>query len=94
MLKPINDRVIVMTVEKEETSRGGILLPDTAKEKPLKGKVLAIGPGKLLDNGKRQAMDVKVDDTVLYGKYTGTEVKVKGEEYLILRQDDILAVVK
>jgi len=93
MLKPLHDRIIVQVIEEKDKTKGGILLPDSAKEKPLKGKVMAVGPGRINDQGKRIAMDVKADDTVLYGKYAGTEVKVKGEEYIILRQDDILAIV-
>lgn len=93
MLKPLHDRIIVQVIEEKDKTKGGILLPDSAKEKPLKGKVMAVGPGRINDQGKRMAMDVKADDTVLYGKYAGTEVKVKGEEYIILRQDDILAIV-
>jgi chaperonin GroES len=94
MLKPLADRVIVRTITAEETTRGGIVLPDTAKEKPQEGEVLAVGPGKLLDNGKVAAMDVKVGDRVVYSKYGGTEVKLNGDEYVVLRQDDILGVVE
>lgn len=93
MLKPLHDRIVVQTVEKEDKTKGGILLPDSAREKPLRGKVLAVGPGRFSDEGKRVPMEVKVDDEILYGKYAGTEVKVRGEEYLILRQDDVLAIV-
>ncbi|MBI5708188.1 MAG: co-chaperone GroES [Armatimonadetes bacterium] len=92
-LKPLHDRIIVEAAALEEKSAGGILLPDTAKEKPLKGTVLAVGPGKTLDNGKITPVDVAVGDTVLYGKYSGTEVTVGGQDYIILRQDDVLAVV-
>lgn len=92
-LKPLHDRIIVEAAAQEEKSAGGILLPDTAKEKPLKGVVLAVGPGKTLDNGKVTPVDVAVGDTVLYGKYSGTEVTVGGKDYIILRQDDVLAVV-
>jgi chaperonin GroES len=94
MLKPLADRVIVRTITAEETTRGGIVLPDTAKEKPQEGEVLAVGPGKLLDSGKVAAMDVKVGDRVVYSKYGGTEVKLNGDEYVVLRQDDILGVVE
>ncbi len=92
-LQPLHDRIIVEAAPQEERSAGGILLPDTAKEKPAKGTVLAAGPGKMLDNGKLAPMEVKVGDTVLYGKYSGTEVTVSGSEYVILRQEDVLAIV-
>jgi len=92
-VKPLEDRVLVKPLESEEKTAGGIVLPDTAKEKPMRGKVTATGPGKVLDNGKRAKMSVKKGDEVLYGKYSGTEVKVKGEEFLILRESDILAKV-
>jgi chaperonin GroES len=90
-LQPLDDRIVVKRLEAEEKTAGGILLPDSAKEKPQKGEVLATGPGKLLENGKRAAMEVKVGDTVLFGKYSGTEVKVSGEECLIIRESDLLA---
>ncbi len=93
MLRPLADRVIVKAIPEEEKTKGGIVLPDTAKEKPQKGEIVAIGPGKLLDSGKRAQMEVKVGDRVIYAKYGGTEVKVEGEEYLILRESDILAVL-
>ncbi len=93
MLKPLGDRVVVKALEAEETSRGGIVLPDTAKERPQTGEVLAVGPGKTLDNGQIAAMEVKVGDRVVYSKYGGTEVKVGGEEVIVLRQDDILGVL-
>jgi chaperonin GroES len=93
MLKPLGDRIVVKAVESESTSIGGIVLPDTAKEKPQQAVVLAVGPGKLLDNGTRVAVDVQVGDKVVYSKYGGTEVKVGGEEVIILRGDDILGVV-
>ncbi|NMB46332.1 MAG: co-chaperone GroES [Firmicutes bacterium] len=91
MLKPLADRVVVKAIQQEEKTKGGIVLPDTAKEKPHTGEVIAIGPGKLLDNGKRAPMEVKVGDRVVYAKYGGTEFKVEDEEYLILRESDILA---
>jgi chaperonin GroES len=94
MLKPLSDRVIVKAITAEETTRGGIVLPDTAKEKPQEGEVLAVGPGKLLDSGKVATMDVKIGDRVVYSKYGGTEVKVNGDELIVLRQDDILGVVE
>lgn len=93
MLRPLADRIIVKNTGAEETTKGGIVLPDTAKEKPTQGEVIAVGPGKVLENGQVAAMEVKAGDKVLYGKYGGTEVKVDGEEYVILRQDDVLAVL-
>ena len=90
-LQPLADRVLVKPIEKEEKTKSGIYLPDTAKEKPQEGKVLAVGPGKMSDDGKRIVMDVKVGDTVIYAKYGGTEVKVEDEELMILRESDILA---
>ena len=92
MIKPLGDRVVVKPSPQEEKTKGGIVLPDTAKEKPQKGQVVAVGQGKLLENGQRVALEVKVGDKVIYSKYGGTEVKVDGEEYLILRESDILAV--
>jgi chaperonin GroES len=91
-LKPLNDRVIVTPLAAEEKTAGGVLLPDTAKEKPNKGKVIAAGPGRYLDDGKRVALAVKTGDVVWYGKYSGTEVKVGGEEFKILREEDILGI--
>ena len=93
-LKPLNDRVIVKRVESETKTLGGIIIPDTAKEKPVEAEVIAVGTGRMLDNGTRQPMQVRVGDKVLFGKYSGTEVKICGEEHLILREDDILAVVE
>jgi len=90
-LQPLGDRVIVKPIESEEVTKGGIVLPDTAKEKPQEGKVLAVGPGRLSEDGKRIAMDVKVGDVVFYVKYGGTEVKIEGEELMVLRESDILA---
>ncbi len=90
-LQPLADRVIVKPIEREEVTKGGIVLPDTAKEKPQEGKVLAVGPGRLSEDGKRLAMDVAVGDVVVYTKYGGTEIKVDGEELVILRESDILA---
>jgi chaperonin GroES len=92
MFKPLGDRVVVEPGPEEEVSSGGIVLPDTAKKKPQDGKVLAVGPGRLLDNGKRVPVAVKEGDTVIYSKYGGTEIKIKGKEYVILSEDDILAV--
>ena len=93
-LKPLGDRLIVKATQAEEKTDGGIVLPDSAQTKPQAGDVIAIGPGKQLDNGKIVPMDVKVGDTIYYAKYGGTEVKVGGEELIILRQDDVLAVVE
>ncbi len=93
-LRPLHDRVIVKRVEEEEKSPGGIVLPDAAKEKPIRGEVLAVGNGKLLDNGDTRPVGLEVGDTVLFGKYGGTEVKLDGEELLVLREDDIMAVVE
>jgi chaperonin GroES len=92
-LRPLDDRVVVQTLEAEETTAGGIVLPDNAKEKPQRGKVLAVGPGKLLDSGNRGELSVAVGDEVIFGKYGGSEVEVEGEEYKILRETDILAKV-
>lgn len=93
-IRPLNDRIIVRRVEEQEQMRGGLYIPDTAKEKPQEGEVIAVGNGKLLDNGTRISIDVKAGDKVLFGKYSGTEVKLDGEEYLILREDDILGVIE
>lgn len=91
-LKPLGDRVVVKAIEEEEKTAGGIVLPDTAKEKPQKGEVIAVGSGKLLDNGERVSLEVKVGDKIIFAKYGGTEVKLGGTEYLILRESDILAI--
>lgn len=93
-LRPLHDRVIVKRMEEEKTSAGGIIIPDSATEKPVKGEVVAAGNGKILENGEVRALDVKVGDTVLFGKYSGTEVKVDGEELLVMREDDITAVIE
>ncbi|HEY3330160.1 MAG TPA: co-chaperone GroES [Capsulimonadaceae bacterium] len=93
MLKPLGDRIVVKAVESESTTIGGIVIPDTAKEKPQRATVLAVGPGKLLENGTRSQIDVAVGDVVVYSKYGGTEIKIAGEEVIILRADDILGVV-
>ncbi len=90
-LKPLADRLVVKPTEREEVTKGGIVLPDTAKEKPQEGKVIAVGPGRLSEDGKRIAMDVKVGDIVVYSKYGGTEYKIEDEEVIILRESDILA---
>ncbi len=91
-VRPLSDRILVKRLEEEEVTKGGIIIPDTAKEKPQQGKVVAIGEGKLLDNGARVTPGVKVGEVVLFGKYAGTEIKLDGEEYLILREDDIFGV--
>ena len=93
-LQPLGDRVVVKPAGREEMTKSGIVLPDTAKEKPQEGTILAVGPGRILDDGKREAMDVKVGQKVLYGKYAGTEFKVDGDELLIVSQKDILAIVE
>ncbi|PCJ46334.1 MAG: co-chaperone GroES [Gammaproteobacteria bacterium] len=93
-LRPLHDRVIVRRMEEERTSAGGIVIPDSATEKPSKGEVVAVGNGKKLDNGETQNLDVKVGDQVLFGKYSGTEVKVDGEELLVMKEDDIMAIVE
>ena len=92
-LKPLNDRVIVTRVEKEQKTAGGIIIPDTAKEKPQEGKIVAAGPGKLDDNGKRIPMEVKEGDRILFSKYAGTEIKIDGVEHIFMKEDDILAVL-
>ena len=92
MVKPLEDRVVVKPNTEEERTKGGIVLPDTAKERPQEGEVIAVGPGKLLENGQRAPMDVKPGDKGIFAKYGGTEVKIEGEEYIILRQSDILAI--
>ncbi len=91
--RPLGDRVLVRRVEEEEKTRGGIIIPDTAKEKPQQGRVIAAGQGKVKDDGKRQPLDVKDGDTILFGKYSGQEIKIDGEEYLIMREDEVLAVL-
>ncbi len=93
-IRPLHDRIVVRRVEDEKTSPGGILIPDSATEKPMQGEVLAAGNGKMMDNGEQRALDVKVGDKVLFGKYSGTEVKVDGEEVLVMREDDIMGVIE
>jgi chaperonin GroES len=93
-IRPLHDRVIVKRMEGEEKTKGGIIIPDTAKEKPVEGKVIAVGSGKLLENGKKAPLQVKEGDRILFGKYSGTEVKIDGEEHLIMREDDIIAIVE
>jgi len=93
-IKPLGDRLVVKQLPSEEVTKSGIVLPDTAKDKPQQAEVIAVGPGRVLDNGQRQPMEVKVGDKVLYSKYAGNEVKIDGEEYLILREIDVLAVIE
>ncbi len=93
-IRPLHDRVIVKRMEEERTSSGGIVIPDSATEKPIRGEVIAVGPGKVQDNGKKLPVDLKVGDIVLFGKYSGTEVKIDEEEYLVMREDDILGVIE
>jgi chaperonin GroES len=93
-IRPLQDRVIVKRVKEEEKTKGGIIIPDSAKEKPVEGEVLAVGNGKVQDDGKVRALDVKPGDRILFGKYSGTEIKIDGEEHLILREDDILGVLE
>ena len=93
-LKPLDDRVLVLRIEEEEKTSGGIVIPDTAKEKPMEGKVIAVGSGKVDDKGARIPMEVKKNDRVLFGKYAGNEIKIDGVEHLIMREDDILAIVE
>jgi len=93
-IRPLHDRIIVERVEEETTTAGGIIIPDTAKEKPQKGKIVAVGKGKITEDGKVLALDVKVGDVVLFGKYAGTDIKIEGKEYLMMREDDILGVIE
>ncbi len=93
-IRPLNDRILVKRLEGEEKTAGGIIIPDSAKEKPAEGEIMAVGPGKLADNGERVALDLKVGDKVIFSKYGGTEVKLDGEDYLIMREDDILGVIE
>jgi chaperonin GroES len=93
-IRPLHDRVVVKRMEEERTSAGGIVIPDTAAEKPIRGEVIAVGKGKILENGEVRPLDVKVGDKVLFGKYSGTEVKVIGEEYLVMREDDIMGIIE
>lgn len=92
-VKPLADRILVRRLDEPEVKRGGIIIPDTAKEKPQQGQVVAVGPGRVTDEGKRVALEVKKGDKILIGKYSGTEVKIEGSEYLIMREDDVLAVI-
>jgi chaperonin GroES len=92
-VRPLHDRMLVRRIEETETAKGGIIIPDTAKEKPMQGKVLAVGNGRVLENGKKLPLDVKVGDRILFGKYSGTEIKIDGEEVLVVREDEVLAVM-
>ena len=93
-IRPLQDRIIVKRIEEEEKTKGGIIIPDSAKEKPMEGEVISVGSGKVLENGTKQAPEVKAGDRVLFGKYSGTEVKIDGIEHLIMREDDILGVIE
>jgi len=93
-MRPLNDRVLVLRIDEEEKTSGGIIIPDTAKEKPQEGKVVAVGPGNLDDKGKRISLEVKKNDRVLFGKFAGTDIKIDGLEHLIMREDDILAIIE
>ncbi|MFQ5900601.1 MAG: co-chaperone GroES [Thermodesulfobacteriota bacterium] len=93
-IRPLNDRIVVRCLEEEEKTKGGIIIPDSAKEKPLEGEVIAVGNGKIGDDGKRIPMEVKAGDRVIYGKYAGTEIKLEGIESLILREDDVLGIIE
>jgi chaperonin GroES len=92
-VRPLHDRLLVRRVEEKETVKGGIIIPDTAKEKPQEGEVIAVGNGKILDNGSKVPLDVKAGDRILFGKYSGTDIKIDGQEFLILREDEVLAVI-
>ena len=92
-VRPLHDRLVVRRIEEKESVKGGIIIPDTAKEKPQEGEVMAVGNGKVLESGTKVPMDVKAGDKVLFGKYSGTDIKIDGEEYLILREDEVLAVI-
>ena len=92
-VRPLHDRLVVRRLEEKETAKGGIIIPDTAKEKPQEGEVLAVGNGKVLENGTKLALDVQVGDKILFGKYSGTDIKIEGEDVLILREDEVLAVL-
>jgi len=93
-IRPLQDRIIVKRVEGEEKTKGGIIIPDSAKEKPMEGEIIAVGKGKVLDSGERSVPEVKAGDRVLFSKYAGTEVKIEGEEHLIMREDDILGIIE
>ena len=92
-IRPLHDRVLLKRIEEKEVIKGGIIIPDTAKEKPMEGEVVAVGPGKMMEDGKRSSLDVKAGDRVLFGKYAGTEIKIDDEEFVIMREEEILAVI-
>jgi chaperonin GroES len=92
-IRPLHDRILVKRIEEEEKTKGGIIIPDTAKEKPQEGKVIAVGAGKVLDDGKVRPMDVKAGDRILFSKYAGTDVKIEGEDHIIIREDDVLGII-
>src|SRR5512136_1270872 len=92
-VRPLRDRILVKRIDEKEVVKGGIIIPDTAKEKPMEGQVVAVGNGKILDNGQHVALDVKVGDRILFGKYSGTEIKIDEEEYLIMREDEVLGIL-
>ncbi|MBW2172802.1 MAG: co-chaperone GroES [Deltaproteobacteria bacterium] len=93
-IRPLQDRILVRRLEEEDTSKGGIIIPDTAKEKPSEGLVIAVGKGKVTDDGKKLPLDVKKNDRILFGKYSGTDIMVEGDEYLIMREDDVLGIIE
>jgi chaperonin GroES len=93
-IRPLHDRVVIRRLEEERTTAGGIVIPDSATEKPIQGEVIAVGKGKVLDNGEQRPLDVKVGDRILFGKYSGTEVKLDGKDYLVMREDDIMGVIE
>jgi len=93
-IRPLGDRLLVKRIEEEEKSKGGIIIPDSAKEKPQEGKVVAVGKGKMLDDGKMVPLEIKAGDRILFGKYAGTDVKIEGEEHLIMREDDVLGIIE
>jgi chaperonin GroES len=93
-LKPLGDRIVVKALEPEEKTKSGLVLPDTAKEKPQEGKVVSVGSGRLMDNGSLKKLEIKTGDKILFGKYSGTEIRIEGDDYLILREDEVLAVVE
>jgi len=93
-VRPLHDRVLIKRIEEKETAKGGIIIPDTAKEKPMEGEVVAVGPGKVTEGGKREPMDVKAGDKILFGKYAGTEIKIDDQDYVIMREEEILAVLQ
>ncbi len=92
-VRPLHDRILIKRIEEKESVKGGIIIPDTAKEKPMEGEVVAVGNGKILENGQKLALEVKPGDRILFGKYAGTEIKLEGEEYLIIREDEVLGII-